>query len=107
MPARVWTADELPYNGEPKPLRKMHKMTPRQQDILSRVLNDVRYAMLRPARERMKPGDKTLDIRSTDLDALMFGPCAECGNVHNGIRMDLEEIKLFIEAIELINPRRD
>jgi YD repeat-containing protein len=76
-----WSEEQLAYDGSSR--RQSRRLTPRERDILTRILRDI-VSELR---------------RSGDLDSLWFIE----GN--GGIRMEPSEVPIIVDLLGVLTPR--
>lgn len=90
-----WREDQLAYDGQSRPQER--ELTPRERDILTRILSDIILQI-----HRVAVNDGHLSIVTTqNLDELMFA------NRLGGIRMDLHEVETIVNLREVLTPREE
>lgn len=95
MKELTWGPDELAYDGSSRPQER--ELTPRERDILTRILNDIFFAIRREV--EAAPGAR-LTVTPNDLDCLIFD-----GRMNGGIRLELDELQLVSDIRGVIDPR--
>lgn len=86
-----WQDDQLAYDGSSRPQSRM--LTPRERDVLTKVLNGFKYRMLQIS--DYKPGDENIRFDITTLDMADF----------QWMRLELSEIMPLIQLAEVLDPR--
>jgi hypothetical protein len=102
MSKRPYTEDELAYDGSQ--YRQRRALTPRERDIMCRILHDILYKIKAHATVK----DDQLWIDGRTLDELQFmNPMPRAPSHYGYIRMATDEVEKLEEIIHAITPRRD
>lgn len=95
-----WTEDELAYDGSSEPMRR--ELTPRERDILTRILDDICHAILLEATGTVLPDPPIMVSQEHIYKALGFRKLS-----NGGIRMNTSELNTIFELRHVITPRND